>query len=100
MHKLQCVEKGKMSKAKENKDRCHCNCHIFVSQFVPFSGDLPAIDDLGGSGHRAEVAHASSTSSPKGGGRERGETSTSQTAHGCHVTHMTHGAHGTKRTKA
>lgn len=76
---------------------------IPIGQSLPFSSDLPAVDDLGGGGHRPKVAHASSTSSPKWGGRERGETSASQTAHCCHVTHvthMTHGAHGAKRTEA
>lgn len=85
-----------------------------AGRYLPFSGDLPAVDDLGGSGHRAEIAHASSASStaspaPKGGGRKRSKSSTSQTAHGCHVTHgahvthvahVAHGAHGAKRTKA
>lgn len=42
---------------------------------VPFGGDSPAIDDLGGGGNRPEVAHASSVassvaSSPEGGGGE------------------------------
>lgn len=63
---------------------------------VPFGGDSPAIDDLGGSGNRTEVAHASSvtssvTSSPKGGGGEWSEPSTSETAHS---------AHGAKRGEA
>lgn len=49
--------------------------HSSKPSHVPFGGDSPAIDDLGGGGNRPEVAHASSvassmTSSPKGGGGE------------------------------
>lgn len=72
-----------------------CNPHL------PFCSNLPAINDLGGSGNRAEIAQATASTSPsKGRGRERSEPSTAETAHSCHVTHVVHGAHGAKRTKA
>jgi len=72
---------------------------------LPLGGDLPAVDDLGGGGHGAEVAHASS-SAPEGGGGERGEASAPQAGHVTHVTHVahvahvTHVAHGAERAEA
>lgn len=74
----------------------------------PFSGDLSAVDDLGGRGHRAEVSSAASAERGGGEGGEArashasshpGPQTSAQAVEVPHVPHVSHRTHGAERPK-